>query len=75
MKNDGFYKNLGKNIKKRREELRLTQEQLAEKSNKSLNFIGKIEVAFCRPSLNSLIDLAQVLDTTVSNLTQDCESE
>jgi len=69
MNRDVFYKNLGKNIKKRREELNLTQEQLAEKCNKSLNFIGKIEVAFSRPSLNTLIELAEKLDTTVSHLT------
>ena len=73
MNKDNFYKKLGKNIKKRREELCLTQEQLAEKSNKSLNFVGKIEVAFCHPSLNTLIELAKVLETTVSHLTENCE--
>ena len=34
----------------------------------SLNFIGKIEVAFSKPSLDTLIDIAQTLDTTVSDL-------
>ncbi len=65
---EDFYKNLGKQIKKRREELKLTQEELAEKTNKSLNFIGKIEVAFSRPSLNTLIEIANALKTSVSSL-------
>lgn len=63
-----FYKQLGKNIKNRRVELNLTQQALAEKINLSLNFVGKIEVAFSKPSLKTLIDIANALDTTVSEL-------
>ena len=63
-----FYKLLGKNIKARREECNLTQQELADKLNLSLNFVGKIEVAFSKPSLDTLIKIAQALDTTVSNL-------
>ncbi len=68
--NEVFYKNLGKNIKKRRKELGLTQQALADKMNISLNFMGKIEVAFSKPSLDTLIDFARVLETTVSELTK-----
>jgi len=68
MKHQTFYKKLGNNIKKRRTELGLTQQALADKMNMSLNFIGKIEVAFSKPSLNTLIDIAKALETTVSNL-------
>ena len=64
-----FYVELGKNIKKRRKELKLTQEELAQKMNMSLNFIGKIEVAFSKPSLDTLIIIADALETTVSKLT------
>ena len=64
-----FYVELGKNIKKRRKELKLTQEELAQKMDMSLNFIGKIEVAFSKPSLDTLIVIADALDTTVSKLT------
>lgn len=53
---------LGKNIKKYREEKNLTQQQLADKINKSLNFVGKIEVAFSKPSLDTVIDIAKVLN-------------
>ncbi len=65
-----FYKKLGQNIKARRKALGLTQQELAEKTDMSLNFIGKIEVAFSKPSLDKLILLAEALDTTVSDLTK-----
>lgn len=68
-----FYIKLGQKIKKQRETLNLTQQQLADKINKSLNFVGKIEVAFSKPGLDTLIDIARALDTTVSKLT-DYES-
>ena len=64
-----FYKELGKNIKNRRKELGLTQEKLAVKLDLSLNFVGKIEVAFSKPSLDTLISIADALNTTVSKLT------
>lgn len=65
-----FYYLLGKNIKKRRLELKLTQQELADKLGMSLNFIGKVEVAFSKPSLDTLIQIAKALDTTVSELTK-----
>ena len=67
---DDFYKKLGKNIKKRRKELNLTQQQLADCLGISLNFMGKIEVAFSKPSLDTLIEIADKLNTTVSDLTK-----
>lgn len=65
---ESFYKLLGKNIKDRRKECSLTQQELADKLNLSLNFVGKIEVAFSKPSLDTLIDISHALDTTVSDL-------
>lgn len=65
-----FYKMLGKNIKMRRKKLGLTQQELADKLDMSLNFVGKIEVAFSKPSLDTLIEIADVLETTVSDLTK-----
>jgi len=59
---------IGKNIKKYRELKGLTQEQLADKVNKGINFIGKIEIAFSRPSLNTLIDIAKALNVKLSDL-------
>ncbi|MFR1671545.1 MAG: helix-turn-helix domain-containing protein [Candidatus Gastranaerophilaceae bacterium] len=65
-----FYKQLGQNIKERRKSLGYTQQQLADKMGLSLNFIGKIEVAFSKPSLDTLIELAEILETSVSDLTK-----
>ena len=67
---DEFYKNLSKNIKNRRKNLSLTQQDLADRLDMSLNFVGKIEVAFSKPSLDTLIEIAKALDTTVSDLTR-----
>ena len=66
--NKEFYINLGKNIKKRRKELKLSQQELADKLELSLNFVGKIEVAFSKPSLDTVINIAKVLDISVSDL-------
>lgn len=63
-----FYVNLGKNIKKFRKKAGLTQQGLADKVGISLNFMGKIEVAFSKPSLDTVIDIANKLNTTVSDL-------
>lgn len=65
-----FYKQLGRNIKSRRKDIRLTQQQLADKIGIGLNFMGKIEVAFSKPSLDTVIRIAEALDTTVSDLTK-----
>lgn len=46
----------------------LTQQELADKLNISLNFMGKIEVAFSKPSLDTLIEIADKLDISVSEL-------
>ena len=66
MINDNFYKVLGINIKNKRNALGLSQQELADKVNLSLNFIGKIEVAFSKPSLETVIKIANALGVTVS---------
>lgn len=66
--NSQFYKNLGYNIKNRRKELGLTQQKLADRIGITLNFMGKIEVAFSKPSLDMLIKIADSLEMTVSDL-------
>lgn len=63
-----IYKQIGKNIKHYRELRKLTQQQLADKINKGLNFVGKIEVAYAKPSFNTLIDISIALDVPLSEL-------
>jgi len=67
--NDDFYKQLGIKIKKLRRRRFLTQQQLAEQIGKGLNFVGKIEIAFSKPSLDTLIEIANALGVDVSELT------
>ncbi len=66
--NKNIYKKLGKNIKSRRMELGLTQQELADKINKGLNFVGKIEIAFSKPSFDTVIDIADALEIKLKDL-------
>ena len=65
------YELLGKRIRDERLLLRLTIEQLAEKVNKSTNYIGQIERNDGKPSLETVVDIANALGTTVDSLLQD----
>ena len=65
------YELLGKRIRDERLLLRLTIEQLAEMVNKSTNYIGQIERNDGKPSLETVVDIANALGTTVDTLLQD----
>lgn len=65
------YALLGKRIRDERLMLRLTIEQLAEKVDKSTNYIGQIERNDGKPSLETIVDIANALGTTVDALLQD----
>ncbi len=65
---DETYKKLGLNIKKYRGLKGLTQEKLAILVDVSLDFMGKIEIAYSRPSLNTLIAIANALDIPLKAL-------
>lgn len=65
------YKLLGKRIRDERLLLRLTIEQLAEKVDKSGNYIGQIERNDGKPSLETVVDIANALGTTVDSLLID----
>lgn len=68
MVNEDFYKKLGTRIKYLRENANLTQEQLADKAQISLDFLGKIEVSINKPGLRSLIKIANALSIQVKEL-------
>lgn len=70
MVNDDFYTKLGNNIKKRMEALGLTQQQLADAVGVGINHIGKIEVAYSKPSLDLVVAIAEALGVTLSELTK-----
>jgi len=62
---------LGKRIRDERLLLRLTLEKLAERTDKSINFIGQIERGDGKPSIETLVDIANALGTTVDSLLKD----
>ena len=62
---------LGKRIRDERLLVRLTLEKLAERTDKSINFIGQIERGEGKPSLETMVDIANALGTTVDSLLQD----
>ena len=57
-----------KKVRTRRHELEITQEELAEKGNFHVNFIGGIERATRNPSLTSIIKLAKALKISPRDL-------
>ena len=61
---------LGKNVSESRRRLGLTQEQLAERSGYSVDFIGLIERGINAPTLDRLEDLATALKTEPWRLLQ-----
>ena len=63
-----IYKQIGRNIKEAWLAKHLTQEQLAVLIGKGLNFVGKIEVGFSHPSLNTLIDISKALEIDIKDL-------
>jgi len=65
------YRALGKRIRDERLLLRLTIEQLAERVNKSTNYIGQIERSDGKPSLETVVDIANALGTSVDSLLRD----
>ena len=61
------YALLGKRIRDERLLLRLTIEQLAERVDKSTNYIGQIERSDGKPSLETIVAIANALGTTVDS--------
>lgn len=62
------YISLGRRVNKRRRELHMTQEQLAEKLQLSTSFLGHIERGTRKASLETLIALCNALDVSPNYL-------
>lgn len=65
------YHSIGKNIRKHRNRLGMTQETLAEKINVSIPHISRMENGSAKPSLQTLVDICNALDIPIDNLMQD----
>ncbi len=62
------YELLGRHIREKRKEKKYTLEQLAEKLDVSTTFIGQIERAKGIPSLETLVKIANVLESSTDSL-------
>ena len=63
-----IYQIVGENIRTRRRRARLSQEQLAEKTDLNTNYIGEIERAEKKITLETLEKIAKALDVRISDL-------
>lgn len=63
-----LYRLLGRNIAHFRRQAKLTQEQLAEKTDYSVDFIGLVERGVNAPTLARLEDIARVIHVEVWQL-------
>ena len=64
-----IYRVLGEAVRARRKKARLSQEQLAEKAELTRNYIGDIERAEKKITLETLAKLAKALKCHVRDLT------
>lgn len=62
------YQRIGLNILYLRKERKLTQERLAELTGYSRNHIQRIETGTMAPSIDSLLDIADILGVTTGSL-------
>jgi transcriptional regulator with XRE-family HTH domain len=65
-----LYKTLGETVRTQRIKAGLTQEELAEKANLARNYIGNIERAEYKITLEALARIAKALKLTVHDLTR-----
>ena len=68
-----YYRKIGMNIKLLRNKAGLTQEELAEKANISVDYLGKIEKNINNPGLQSLIKLKIALNTNLTEIFKDLQ--
>ena len=66
---------LGKRMKEARKRKHLTGEQLAEKLNMSLGFLRELERGGKKPSLNTLVEIANELGVSADELLCDSIDE
>ena len=61
---------LGRRVKQRRDELGLTLRACAEGHDFSYGWLGKLESGIRNPTLASLLDVAEALDTSLASLVE-----
>lgn len=76
-RNEDIYEIIAANIKENRKEAKITQAELAERSNYSHEFIRRIEAPNGKKyfSLNTLVKLADALDIKLEKLLKGISDE
>ena len=69
-KKRNLYKILGNTIRSERQKAGLTQEQLAEKADLARNYIGNVERAENKVTLDTLARIATALKLTIHDITR-----
>lgn len=64
-------KYIGNNIHAYRKNMKLTREQLAEKSHITASHLYQLEIGNCIPSLTTAIDICNALNITLSQITDN----
>ncbi|MDD3337170.1 MAG: helix-turn-helix transcriptional regulator [Eubacteriales bacterium] len=62
------YKYMGERIRTRRRELSMTQEALAEHVDISISFVGHIERASRKPSLETVVNICECLNMALDDV-------
>lgn len=65
--------NLGKIIKQKRREQKLTQKQLSEKAGLSRSYLADIENGRYAPSLETLVSIANILNLNLNEILLNTE--
>lgn len=65
---EDIYRNIGRRVREERRRRGWTQEQLAEKADSHLSFIGQLERGIKKPSLVTLKKLADAFETKAGSL-------
>ena len=60
---------IGNNIRKYRVDMKLTREQLAEKSHITASHLYQLEIGNCVPSIITTVDICNALNISVAQLT------
>ena len=66
-----IYRILGGSIRRQRKKARLSQEKLAERADLTLNYIGQVERAEKKITLETLGKIAKALNVRVRDLIRD----
>lgn len=65
---DPAIERFGREVRRRRKDLRLTLEQLAERAGMSANYLGSVERGTVNPSVSTIVALAQGLGVAPGEL-------